>query len=96
MYAYGSGSWGAAGGLGVEVELSLRCIGGVGGGIAESAGTGAACGNISDGHVALMTGLGIAVIEWLSGFIVFSSTCVMLWLLLINKFRWRLPMNTFW
>ena len=55
----------------MKVEVSLRCIGGVGGGIAESVGTGAARGNISDGHVAVMTGLGINVLEWVSGFICF-------------------------
>ena len=40
------------------------------GGIVESVGTGAARGNISDGHVVLMMGLGIAVIEWLSGWVI--------------------------
>ena len=69
MYAYGSGSWGVAGGLGMKVDVSLRRIGGVGGGIAESVGTGAARGNISDGHITLMIGFGMNVIEWVWGFI---------------------------
>ena len=53
----------------MKVEVSLRCIGGVGGGIAESVGTGAARGNISDGHITLILGLGMNVIERVSGFI---------------------------
>ena len=91
MYAYGVGSWGVAGGIGMKVDVLLRRIGGVGGGVAESVGIGAARGNISDGHITLMTGAGMNVIEWVWGFI----CCIQRVCNVVATSDKRIPMATF-